>query len=289
MINEMKAEFEGFGYSVSILNSLYSRDWASLSKIKYDVIVLHADDQVTRVKNCWPNSKLIVVTHYGLASERKLWHSGYEKSARTFAQAEYLIVLNQKSKMILSSYVPPEKIIIIPNGSNFTFSKTANRSQFAVCIGKVEERKRQFEVASTLQKSNFKVDFVGPVVDERFKKFPNFSPQLLGSKSKNWISQYLPSYRVGILMSMGEGDALVLYEYQLAGLEVVCTAEAAGSQDESLPWVHICTLENIESILTSIDSSPDRSESISHFAQENYSWSKRISPYKKLIDQLCKK
>ena len=87
----------------------------------------------------------------------------------------------------------------------------------------------------------------------------------------------LPKYKSLVLYSDGEADALVLHEAQQAGLHVIVSSRALGSQDPSLPWVHVCddlqTLNNTIRVLsTETSTSP---EMIIEFARKNLTWESR--------------
>jgi glycosyltransferase involved in cell wall biosynthesis len=101
----------------------------------------------------------------------------------------------------------------------------------------------------------------------------------LGERSRSELRTEFKNYKALLLLSLGEADALVLYEAQMAGLPVFVTEEGAGAQDFELSWINFMnkdtTPETIESQTNAIKVPPEK---IAEYATNNYSWAKKNAP-----------
>jgi spore coat polysaccharide biosynthesis predicted glycosyltransferase SpsG len=192
-----------------------------------------------------------------------------------------------------SRYLDTNKLLIVPNGISLNFplhdsSIVTNSNKNLICLGKVEPRKKQFELYEVLKDTKINVDFVGPIIDDRVLRLLKSEEKLkkvfLGEKPNTYLNMLFSDYRCLIHVSEAEADALVLYEAQLAGLSIIVTENSIGSQNSELPWIRVIpnnfNLADIEFALSSV--AFDKVQ-VANYARANYGWRKQLKP---LIDWL---
>jgi hypothetical protein len=132
-----------------------------------------------------------------------------------------------------------------PRQPFITFTPNTGRDPNAplVCVGKIEKRKYQYELWNALRNTSLRIVFIGPIVDDRIttliktnKASKNY---FIGAKDREYLSDNLQNFSGLILSSLGEADALVLYEAQLAGLPIFVSEKGLGSQNRNLDWVKV--------------------------------------------------
>ncbi len=292
IIAETIPEFIRSGISVGLLNTQNYFEWKRAQKLNFDVIICHSDSHLRKVKNFWPNTPTIAVTHYGLAAQPALWHPSYSKIFREIQMADKVVCLSPAIFDKFSELMPREKLALLGNGSNLIISPNNSKSGGLVMLGKVEPRKRQYELWQFALENEIDIQFLGPIADPRVLEHMNRDRSLYkyfkGPKSRTELISELPGYMALILLSEGEADALVLYEAQLAGLEIITNSESIGSQDSKLPWIHIIKdLEQLKQILNRISKKPFPASEIGTYANENYRWSKKLIPLIEIIRELA--
>lgn len=274
------------GYEVTLLNSKHRMDWATVSRENYQLVICHDDATMKKVLKYFGSTKKIAVTHYGSLQKVDDWDESFRTVFEYFVQADVVVALSKVCADTIKSLNPDSKIEICPNGidiENYRIFETRSR---AIYLGKVENRKRQLEILSRYP--NLEIDFVGPCNPALITPASIHinGIRFLGPKNKEWLRENLASYKVGILMSNSEADALVLYEYQNAGLKVLVSEGAKGAQDTSLPWIQVSTLDSLSADLEKLfQRKIDPNEIINH-AIKNYSWEKRIQNYLELISKV---
>jgi glycosyltransferase involved in cell wall biosynthesis len=235
-----------------------------------------------RAAKFFSNSFIIAVTHYGLAEFPNRWHKSYKKVLRSLNFAHTVVALNPRIKNALKEYLPKPKVIVSSNGTNFNPAYSVQKLNKLICVGKVEERKRQFELFSSIKDKDLEVDFVGEIVDVRVKKLiassKSAEKSFKGPYQREKLETVLPNYKALILLSEGEADALVLYEAQAAGLPIIVSREALGDQNANLPWVKILDHDAAaDKILEVIENLNVLSGEIKEYSKNNYSWETRNS------------
>jgi glycosyltransferase involved in cell wall biosynthesis len=174
----------------------------------------------------------------------------------------------------------------IGNGTSFRSAPIVDKSDALVIVGKIEKRKRQYELWQYALANNLEIHFLGPIEDTRVLEHLNRDPKLKeyfkGPKNREELARELPRYRALILLSAGEADALVLYEAQIAGLEIITNRDSLGNQDAELPWIHLITDEQqLKDTVRRITNNPADPIEIANYATKNYGWETRII---KLLD-----
>jgi glycosyltransferase involved in cell wall biosynthesis len=188
----------------------------------------------------------------------------------------------------LSEFLPINKLVVSSNVTFFKPKLARQDSRKIIFLGKIETRKKQFELFRLLENSEIEVDFYGPIADARvINEIGNnleMSNRFKGPINRSELGEILGNYGYLILPSSGEADALVLYEAQMAGLELIVEENAIGAQDKNLKWIHAIsnepTLAEIKKIVNGSRTPPSE---IKEFAEKNYSWIMRNSTLVSLL------
>ena len=291
IISETLVTYEAEGFEVWLLNSKHPIDWRKASKLDFDVILNHADSLSGRIRNTWPKTKIVVVSHYGLAAFPSLWDKGYKKILNEMKKCDYIVCLSVQIFEVFKQYFEESKLIISSNGTSFLPQIKTKSQNRILCLGKVEVRKKQYELWKITQNSEIEIIFAGPIVDERvlveIRKAPTLSEVFIGPISREKLIFEFGNYNALILPSMGEADALVLYEAQMAGLIILVSSSGIGAQNPNLDWIHVTTDNpnpiEIKALINSTTSSP---EEIAEYASKNYTWTIRNKEIIKLLKRI---
>lgn len=291
IIAETIPEYLANGVSVGLLNSQNLVEWEKASRNRYDVIVCHSDSHLEKVHKNWPTTPLVAITHYGLAAQPNIWHPSYNKVFTSISKADKIVCLSPAIFETFSGLIPPEQLVQFGNGSEFVSKPCAEKSNVIVMVGKVEERKRQYELWQYAMNNKINIHFIGPIEDSRVLKHLKRDRDLVryfkGPKNRNELATELPQYAALALLSDGEADALVLYEAQFAGLEIITNKASLGNQDSGLPWIHIAgNFEDLKKVISKISDNPFDSAEIRAYANSNYRWSIRLIPLINLVREL---
>jgi hypothetical protein len=271
-----------------LLNSKHPSDWKDASKIKFDVILNHCDIFSKKIKSKWPLTKIVSISHYGFAAFPEKWDKNYKFILEDLEVSDYIICLSPQIKSALSDFLPNNKLVVSSNGTSFKPQLAHQGSRKIICVGKIETRKKQFELYRLLENSGIEVDFYGPIADTRvlneLSNNQEMSNRFKGPISRDKLAKTLCNYGYLILPSSGEADALVLYEAQMAGVEIIVEENAVGAQNPKLDWVHLIsevpTLSEIKEIIDRPRIAPSQ---IMEFAQKNYPWEVRNSLLVKIL------
>jgi glycosyltransferase involved in cell wall biosynthesis len=292
LIHESIPSYITEGYEVWILNSRAHKDWKIASKEEFKLILNHSDIDSPRVRRHWPNSILVSVTHYGLAAQPEKWHKGYHKVLQGLNFSDKIICLSPAILSTFLHYFDESKLLLSPNGSSFEFERNKNKRKNGpiLYLGKVEKRKRQYEVWHLFKDSGIDILFAGPIVDERVMEQMSLdassTKNFLGEIDRSSLQELFSGCSSLMLISEGEGDALVLYEAQLAGLPILVNMESLGSQDCQLPWVRLIkSSPSLQEILTELESVDSSGDEISLYANANYSWNVRNRKLIQLLNE----
>jgi len=283
IITETIGIFEEFRFEVWMLNSKHRKEWKRASTLNFDVILNHSDQDSLKIKEFWPSTPLVTVSHYGFGAFDTLWNKTFKNILKKMDASDKIICLSEEVKKTFAKHIRESKLLVSPNGSSFNPVLGRDSKAPLVCVGKIETRKHQYELFKAFQSSKRKVVFIGPIVDERVLKRikidEEFREFFIGAKNREYLSKNLHKFSGLILPSSGEADALVLYEAQLTGLLFFVTKNGLGSQSIKLDWINVIEQnpkpDQIEAILNCYEISP---AVVSSYARDNYSWSVRIKP-----------
>lgn len=289
IISEIIPELLSLGFQVHLLNSRHRFEIKKARKQTYDAILCHSDFHLDLVQKYWPGTIKIAVAHYGLGAKPEKWDKGYKDIIEGYKRLSKVVFLNDEIARVSKEYFAIENGTVIANGSNFNPEVGNNPQGAFLYLGKVEPRKRQFELCQSAPPKSF--IFAGPIADSRVSKdFSNYEAGFIGPISRQKLQTEFKNYKALVLTSIGEADALVLYEAQLAGLPIIVTKSGLGHQDASLPWIGCiadgASYSEIQSTYSKLEKDPD---TISNYARENYRWELRITPVVKLIKDLIER
>jgi glycosyltransferase involved in cell wall biosynthesis len=275
LIMEQSKLLSELGAKVTILNSwsfwLWLRVWTS---DKYSFVINHYDVFATR-SLCFSrifSIPLISISHYADLSDKSRWDPLFIRNFKSILKSDAIVALSPDTFSFLEAHSPRGIVRMIPNGVESALFKRGHATKDLIYLGKVEPRKRQVDFIIRHPDSN--VDFVGDIVDIRFSGLPtNLSDKFLGPWGRDQVTQELHNYKALALFSYSEGDALVLYEAQAAGLGVIISAGALGSQDPELPWVCVLDFESLEfdsRVIDFLDRISGMRQEIHNHADTNY-------------------
>lgn len=224
-------------HQVDIINTNDLRAVAEhVNKTDYDFVHLHYDDHAIQLTRSI-NKPFCTTTHYGYIKEHYPNYPGWKPIFNGVMNSKGIISLSNEIKelFLLSGY--KGFIKTLRNGARtkeFRFSESPSKN--ALCLGKIEPRKRQADLANICNKI-VDVDFIGPVIDPRFKK--NQTCKYGGVWSKPDLYNNLTEYKCLVLLSDGEAAPLVVPEALSAGLSLVVSRTAAANLDLSKPFIHV--------------------------------------------------
>ena len=244
--NQMK-NLENRGYAVSLLNSWFYRDWILLFIRKPKFVLCHYDVFTFRlfIYRTIFRVPCYVVTHFGYTRFPEKWSGQYRRILKFANKLDGVIALSEFDRKAIEAVVDKEKLFCVPNGGEDLFEtsfrpKIETKSQRSyICLGKVEPRKRQVQLAKLISEIDLDITFVGPIVDSNFYELDERTKlKFVGPWTRKQVQELLPTFDYLILFSDGEADALVLHEAMFAGLNICVSLEAIGSVSPKLPWVH---------------------------------------------------
>ena len=279
-------------WNCTLLNARSVFLWIRAFRRKPDAIFVHYETFLRRAvlfKRIFSRDSFIFWTsHYGYLGHPDLWEIDFKRTfirlSRLSRQIDYFVALSPQIKSAVGGVLEC-RILQIPNGSNFSPATQRHPSGEVAVVGKVEIRKRQFEIAQLDFDSA--VNFYGAIHDSRISQ--EFLKKLTqphvfhGEVDRKRLAISLPSNSVLLHLSLAEADALVLYEAQLAGLAVVVTESSLGSQDRTLPWVYVMPDNwSFEEVKKAVDDAriyvrDNRTRIIAH-AEANYRWQHQLKP-----------
>jgi glycosyltransferase involved in cell wall biosynthesis len=223
---------------VAILNSWGFKHWFAALLWRPTVIVNHYDVFAFRsfMISRLAHRPLVSISHYADLDNQSRWDFFFERYFYWFKKSDKIVAISPGTAIFLRNSVPEGKVRVIPNGVPVKSFKCGESSDRLLYLGKIEPRKRQIE--TSLLGLDHPIDFVGHVVDDRFNALPKSAKlNFLGPWTRSEVFNNMHNYAAVCLFSVTEGDALVLYEAQAAGLGVFVTAGALGSQSLDTPWV----------------------------------------------------
>jgi glycosyltransferase involved in cell wall biosynthesis len=290
---QQKLHLESAGHHVNILNkrglssALLARPWS------YDLVHLHYDELASFwIRLCsYLRVPLLITTHYGYAASPEKWEADYyHEIFKAMMSSPGMLVLNSRIEKTFQQRGYAGWLGVLPNGtdvSNIRFGPVGNRR--AICLGKIEKRKRQAELTAMLNASqSVQCDFVGPIADNDFEP-DGKSTRYLGVWTRHQVCSRLTEYSCLVLASAGEAHPLVVLEALAAGLSVVVTEEA-GENLASREFIYVqeFSVELCQTLATACrDNSKFRLEA-REYAKESFDWSVVASAYASQVTQFLK-
>jgi hypothetical protein len=188
------------------------------------------------------------ISHYGLLADTLSTRDGIRILGDIIQSGISVICLSPQILHSLKALgVPERKLAVLPNGLNlnlFVAHQKASGEPKAICLGKIEPRKRQNLLQRLSIFENVKIDFVGQVGDDR--GFDTTHSSYVGSWTRKEVIAKLPNYDVLVLLSTGEAHPLVVIEALASGLSVLVSPDAAANLDLRQPFIRVARLSEIE-------------------------------------------
>jgi hypothetical protein len=271
-------------FAIDLLNSKKHLAWIRVWRKRPTVVYLQYDRFAfrCRVYKFFLRVPVVGISHYGYADQELMWDFSYFKTVKNLLKLDKVICLNYRILEKFKEINSKASLDMLPNSIQVNNYRELPKEYDFLYLGKVEKRKRQFEVANRLPE-NCDISFIGPIADDRVNWLsPLKKNWFKGEYTQSRLNLEIPKYRVLILCSIGEGDAAVLYEAQAAGLSIVVSSSAIGAQDPKLPWIYLTELEsdNFFSTLELAKSENSKlSDEIRTYAHENYDsnfWDKKL-------------
>jgi glycosyltransferase involved in cell wall biosynthesis len=232
-----KRDLESMGHEVLIFNTKNLHEVArKINSGNFDFVELNYSEYVhfflrhLRVPFC-------TVCHSGYITNRKKWSIGYNSVFYDTMKCAGVIALSDDIKNLYLKNGYKGFIRVVRNGIDTdNFVPRENGNGRAVCLGRIEPRKRQTWLAR-LVSDKVDLDFVGPIQDDTFKA--EGRTRHMGYWMKHQVYENLSQYSCLALLSDGEAAPLVVPEALAAGLSVVVTRSAAANLDGQLPFVTV--------------------------------------------------
>jgi glycosyltransferase involved in cell wall biosynthesis len=290
LIWDYACELRKQGHSVDIVNTQNRQTMINeIKRLKPDYVHIQYDEHAEIASAVAPYVKGIGITsHYAYLEQPNRWATYKNVFNKIIAQNRaniHHLVLSSGIAKIYDQY--GRKSHVIPNGANESlFRKTDNPlyPDRTICVGKIEERKRQ-----AFLQPNTDVWFAG---NKSAKHFDYTCERYLGEWTKTTLYNSLTDYGNLVLLSDGEADPLVVKEALVAGLGVVVSACAAANLDTSLPFITVIpdTKAN-DSVYVSEAIRANRTISVKMRTQiyaysQNFYWSNLVKQYTHLVRSL---
>jgi hypothetical protein len=232
--------------NIDLLNSAKHVDWLRAWLRKPNVVYCHYDVFAPRLRiyKFLFRIKVVGISHFGFTDQLEKWDRANSFFFKNLVKLDLVICLSSSIQKVFSNIDPNAQLKIIPNSVSVSKYHVQEPKNDLIYLGKVEPRKRQFELA---QKLDVKTDitFIGPIEDSRIFNLPKEKQNwFVGALPQIELDKTLPKFKCLLLTSTGEGDAAVLYEAQACGLSIGISNQAKGAQNIMLPWIKILELES---------------------------------------------
>mgnify|MGYP001253161801 CR=1 FL=1 len=277
LIADQAEMLKKLGYDVYIVNDANKEKAIDrINIIQGDIVHLHYDEHIDWVKeiDC---KRIYITSHFGYLSsystnsilfknsfififirvltklipQKITYLFGIDTKKRNLIEYYYIfkkflkttakvICLSKEIENTYKNYNSKAQLTVFHNGARvdlIRYSENAKYPEDAICIGKIEIRKKQ----SYLQNIN-NIKFVGPIVDKKFNKN---NRNYMGTWTRDYLFQNLTNYSTLVLISNGEAHPLVCCEALIAGLGLVVSEEASSNLDKSLPYISVIKQKNI--------------------------------------------
>ncbi len=295
LIWQQKCALEAAGHRVTVLNKKkrLRRNLLRLRAWRYDVIHLHLDAMAW----FWvPAARLmrvplVISSHFGYAAFPQHWDDSYRRIFRAMCQAPYLLLLSRESVEAFAALGCTSRMFSLPNGIEVAGMQFAPEAEpRAICLGRIEPRKKQVLLARALRGHTVQCDLAGPILDTTGLELDPRTTHYLGEWSREKVRQDLTRYACLVLLSDGEGHAGVISEALAAGLSLVVSPEASHNLDLGKPWVYVVDRDEDalgDVIARAIRENPPHRADIRRYCTENFDWSVIVPQYVDILQQIA--
>lgn len=259
-----------------------------VNNTNYDFIHLHYDDHAETLSRLI-KKPFTTTTHYGYVKEHYPNYGGWNHIFNGVLKSPSMIALSNEIAQIFKNAGYNKPIKVLRNGARVSeFLFNASPSKFGICLGKIEPRKRQKDLANICGHM-CNIDFIGPVIDPTFRNNGNCIYR--GIWSKKDLYENLSHYKCLVLLSDGEAAPLVVPEALSAGLSLVVSQTASANLDPSLPFIHVIPNGQFDDDLISIinyaiGNNFKYRNQIRQYAFDHFDWSVICKDYNKIIEEL---
>ena len=229
--------FRSMGHTVLIVNTPNANEIVhQTNTFNPDVVHLQYDEHYALMGQITCRAK-IATSHYAYLEHPTFnGNGGYRNIFNGYIDGPFVIAaLSERIKQVyVRAGCPESKIYVTPNGANesaFRYTETPAYPDRSICVGKVEERKKQY-VYQTIPS----LYFAGNTI---CSKFDTRNPRYFGEWSKQVLYNSLTDYGNLVLLSDGEAHPLVVCEALICGLGVVVSSVASANLDLSMPWITV--------------------------------------------------
>lgn len=234
---------QAMGHQVDIVNK---RRWkAVLAVIRerqrgpIDVVHCHAEKPVLALSRLAKplGFTLVSTNHVPFDPRGEALYS--RKAVRRCAPAPNHFALRADYREAVLALNPGARVSHFPNGVEvMRFAHGMPSNGRAIYVGRVQDRKRQNEVATLLEAAGVDIDFVGPM-DKGYEPNEALRKRWIGSWNKEELYANLGKYGCLVLLSRLEGQPLVVVEALAAGLPVVVSPDCAQNLDRDQPFIFV--------------------------------------------------
>ena len=273
----------GLGHEVILVNkkrwgAIFTTLWHCVTK-RVDVVHCHAEKPIQVLSHFVRRPLLVSTIHHPLNAD-SLDRSEL-KALRRCNHAPYHLILRSDVSPLIKERNPSAICEVLPNGVEVReFNTTANGNGKAVCIGRIQARKRQDDVAKILAPSGIICDIIGPDYGE-IEPSPELRERMIGSWDRDTVHQRLCEYSCLILLSTSEGQPLVVVEALAAGLPVVISPACTGNLDLSQPFIHV--VESDEQLIPAVNKAiaqrDEMTAQIRSYAEQNFDYDSLVQRY----------
>lgn len=226
-------QLKALGHEIRVVNEpTIEKTYDSIETFSPDIIHLHYGKYYELLAH-FPECRRLVTNHDGSFCHSLGFH---EMVIRKYLyDCEFFSLTKFEKEFLIKLGISPNKIKILPNGVNTSLFKQDTTSAVydgSICLGKIDNRKRQ----PFLQKLDLGIDFVGEIATPEFNSNDR---NYRGIWSREDVCAKLCRYSNLILLSESELQALVILEAFSAGLGVVISEACTENLDLTKKFISV--------------------------------------------------
>lgn len=270
------------GHTVKIVNkrrwgAVFTTYWHCLTK-RVDVVHCHAEKPIRALSlNKW--IPLVSTMHIPLQPPTL---ERYQVKALNRCQhAPYHFVLRSDVIPLINERNPSAVCTPLPNGVEVKeFQTSKNGNGRAVCVGRIQARKRQDDCAKAIAGSDVDCDFIGPDYGE-IEPSPALRERMIGAWDRDTLHSRLCEYSCLVLLSSSEGQPLVVIEALAAGIPVVVSRACIENLDLTKEFIHLVESDSeiVPAIRKAIAQRDEMTAQIRQYAEENFDYDSLVQRY----------
>ena len=244
-------------------------------------------DQIERLKGLW---RVIAERQVNKASLNLIIKGFSRLQVETIKYIDYYLPNSEGEMGLFQEKFCHQTILpysVVPNGvdpKNQLDEPADQGSAFAdcvLCVGRIDGRKNQLNLARALKGSSFPVVFVGQAAPnhssymEKVRRESGPDCHFLGQVSNNEVHRLYRLARVHCLPSWYETPGLASLEAAAAGCNIVVT-DRGSTRVYFGDLAYYCEPDSVESIREAVDRAYNapRNERLQRHVLENYTWEK---------------